>query len=156
MTIYDRIRTRREELGMSQQELANKLGYKSRSAINKIESGLRDINQSKICEFAAALDTTPSYLMGLEENEKKDEGRANMEDKELLQAIGKMLEPLYKDMGELKDDVQSLKADNAKLVEMEKSLRLLVEGQQGMNEKFKQLDKLTADVEDIKLCDLTA
>ena len=74
-----------------------------------------------------------------------------MEDKELLQAIGKMLEPLYKDMGELKDDVQSLKADNAKLVEMEKSLRLLVEGQQGMNEKFKQLDKLTADVENIKI-----
>ena len=64
MTIYDRIRSRREQLGMSQQELANKLGYKSRSAINKIESGLRDINQSKLEDFAAALQTTPSYLMG--------------------------------------------------------------------------------------------
>lgn len=64
MTIYDRIRNRREELGMSQQELADKLGYKSRSAINKIEQGLRDINQSKVAAFANALHTTPAYLMG--------------------------------------------------------------------------------------------
>ena len=67
MTIYDRIKLRREELGMSQQELAYKLGYKSRSTINKIELGLRDINQSKISEFAIALSTTPAYLMGWEE-----------------------------------------------------------------------------------------
>ena len=67
MTIYDRIRIRREALGMSQQDLAYKLGYKSRSAINKIESGLRDINQSKISDFASALNTTPAYLMGWEE-----------------------------------------------------------------------------------------
>lgn len=67
MTIYDRIRKRREELGMSQQELADKLGYKSRSAINKIEQGLRDINQSKVVAFANALHTTPAYLMGWSE-----------------------------------------------------------------------------------------
>lgn len=71
MTIYDRIRNRREELGMSQQELADKLGYKSRSAINKIEQGLRDINQSKVAAFANALHTTPAYLMGwVDEKEK--------------------------------------------------------------------------------------
>lgn len=67
MTVYDRIRSRREELGMSQQDLANKIGYKSRSAINKIEQGLRDISQSKIAAFAKALETTPAYLMGWEE-----------------------------------------------------------------------------------------
>lgn len=67
MTIYDRIRKRREELGMSQQELADKLGYKSRSAINKIEQGLRDINQSKVVAFANALHTTPAYLVGWNE-----------------------------------------------------------------------------------------
>lgn len=68
MTIYDRIRARRIELNMSQEELANKLGYKTRSAINKIESGIRDISQSKIEQFAEALYTTPSYLMGWEAN----------------------------------------------------------------------------------------
>lgn len=70
MTIYDRIRIRREQLGMSQQELAKRLGYKSRSAINKIESGSRDISQSKISAFASALNTTPSYLMGWDEDDQ--------------------------------------------------------------------------------------
>lgn len=64
MTVYDRIKNRRIELGMSQADLANKLGYKSRSAINKIESGLRDISQSKLSQFAEVLETTPTYLMG--------------------------------------------------------------------------------------------
>ena len=54
MTVYDRIKNRRLELGMSQADLANKLGYKSRSAINKIENGLRDISQSKLSQFAEA------------------------------------------------------------------------------------------------------
>lgn len=67
-TLYDRIKARREELNMSQEELANKLGYKSRSSVNKIEKGENDIPQSKIAAFAKALDTTPGYLMGWEDN----------------------------------------------------------------------------------------
>ncbi len=67
MTIYDRIKILRESQGLSQQELATRLGYKSRSAINKIELGLRDISQSKVEAFAKALNTTPAYLMGWEE-----------------------------------------------------------------------------------------
>ena len=64
MSLYDRIRIRREALGMSQEELAFKLGYESRSSINKIELGKADISQSKIKAFADALDTTVAYLMG--------------------------------------------------------------------------------------------
>lgn len=37
MDIGERIRARREALGMSQSELARKVGYKSRSSINKLE-----------------------------------------------------------------------------------------------------------------------
>ena len=37
MTIGQRVKIRREELGMSQEELAKKIGYKSKSSINKIE-----------------------------------------------------------------------------------------------------------------------
>lgn len=65
--IYKRIRARREELGMSQEELAQKMGYKSRSSINKIESGTNDIPQSKVEAFAKALQTTTFYLMGGDE-----------------------------------------------------------------------------------------
>ena len=66
MTIYDRIKYLREKNGFSQQTLAEKVGFKTASAINKIELGLRDINHSKIISFAKALGTTPAYLMGWE------------------------------------------------------------------------------------------
>ena len=64
MEIGDRIKKRREELGMSQEELAKKVGYKSRSSINKIEIDGRGLPQSKIVAFAKALRTSPAYLMG--------------------------------------------------------------------------------------------
>lgn len=67
--IYENIRKRREELGLSQEELASRMGYRSRSSINKIESGANDIPQSKITAFARALHTTPAYLLGLEDQE---------------------------------------------------------------------------------------
>ena len=66
-TIGERVKARREQLGLSQDELAKKLGYKSRSSINKIESDSRNLTQSKIKAIADALDTTPSYIMGWEE-----------------------------------------------------------------------------------------
>lgn len=76
MELGKKIKQRREELGMSQEELAKKLNYKSRSTINKIELGKNDITQHKIVAFAKALQTTPAYLMGWvddEETEKKND-----------------------------------------------------------------------------------
>jgi len=70
MTIYDRIKQLREQQGLSQQVLAEKVGFKTASAINKIELGLRDINQTKIILFAKALNTTPAYLMGWEDKQE--------------------------------------------------------------------------------------
>ena len=52
MTIGERIKFKREELNISQDELARRLGYKSRSSINKIELGLQNLNQSKIKAIA--------------------------------------------------------------------------------------------------------
>lgn len=66
-SVGDRIREKRESLGMSQEELAKKLGYKSRSSINKIETDARNLTQSKIKSIADALQTTPSFIMGWEE-----------------------------------------------------------------------------------------
>ena len=64
MTIGDRIRMKREELHMSQEDLALKLGYKSRSSVNKIEREASGLPQSKIVAIAKALNTTPEYLLG--------------------------------------------------------------------------------------------
>lgn len=66
MELGQRIKSRRELLQMSQEELAKKAGYRDRSSIAKIEQGVNDITQSKIVVFAKALDTTPAYLMGWE------------------------------------------------------------------------------------------
>lgn len=54
----------RKRLGLTQEELAARVGYKTKSAINKIELGVRDLPQKKIAAFAQALDTTPGQLMG--------------------------------------------------------------------------------------------
>lgn len=62
--IYQRIKARREELGLTQEDLAKRMGYKSKSSINKIEMGKNDIPQSKVVAFAKALETTTAYLMG--------------------------------------------------------------------------------------------
>lgn len=68
MTMGDRIRKARLEKGLSQAELAELLGYKSRSSINKIEVEGRDIPRSSIVKFAQVLGVTPSYLMGWEDD----------------------------------------------------------------------------------------
>ncbi len=68
MEWYDRIKLRRTELNISQQELAKRTGYNSRSSINKIEQGVNDIPQSKIKIFAEALDVAPAWLFGYEDN----------------------------------------------------------------------------------------
>lgn len=67
MTLGDRIRARREELQLSQEELAMRLGYKSRSTIAKIESGENDLTQSKIVAFAEALSTSVRALLDYED-----------------------------------------------------------------------------------------
>lgn len=66
--IGKRIKIKREELHMTQEELAAKLGYKSKTTIAKIENGTNDIVQSKVVAFASVLNTTPAYLMGWEES----------------------------------------------------------------------------------------
>lgn len=68
--IGNRIKECRENLGLTQEQLAQKLGYKSKTTINKIEKGINDITQSKVKDFADVLNTTPAYLMGWEEDNK--------------------------------------------------------------------------------------
>ena len=61
-----RVRERRAALGLSQEELADRMGYRSKSSITKLEKGVNDLPQSKLEELAAALDTTPAWLLGIE------------------------------------------------------------------------------------------
>lgn len=65
--LYRNIREKRKELGMTQSELAEKLGYADKSMIAKIEKGAVDLPQSKIMAFAKALQTSASDLLGWKE-----------------------------------------------------------------------------------------
>ena len=71
MTFGERIYKIRTEKGLTQDELSTAVGYKSRSTIAKIESGERDASQTMIVALAKALGTTPSYLMGWEDEDKE-------------------------------------------------------------------------------------
>ncbi len=71
-----RIKQLRQRLNLTQEELAQKAGYTSRSSINKIEKGLVDIPQSKVADLADALGTTPAYLMGWENSNYRIGDRA--------------------------------------------------------------------------------
>lgn len=74
MSVGKRIRDKRIELNMTQDELAKKVGYKSRSSIQKIEAA-RDLPLKKISRMAVALNCSPGYLMGWEEPDSVEDPR---------------------------------------------------------------------------------
>ena len=89
-----RIRERREFMGMTQEELAHKVGYKSRVSINKLELE-RDIPVRRVKPIADALEISVADLMGWEEAEASEENAvilANiMKDRRVLEASQKLL-----------------------------------------------------------------
>lgn len=73
-----RVRERRCQLNMTQDELAEKMGYKSRTSIAKIETG-RPCTQKVIIKLAEALETSAAYLMGWEDNLTTDNAELTVE-----------------------------------------------------------------------------
>lgn len=61
------IKKLRERKGLTQEELAMKVGYTSATTINKIESGTNKLKQEKIKIFADVLECTVSELLGIDE-----------------------------------------------------------------------------------------
>ena len=65
-----KIKKRRDELGLSQEDLAKILGYKHKSSINKIELGAADVPRAKVPAFAKALGMTAIEFSGWTEDRK--------------------------------------------------------------------------------------
>lgn len=66
MNVGQRIKARRLELGLSQDELARRMGLSSRSAVCQAERARGEQMTSKtLLMYARALNCRPSYLMGL-------------------------------------------------------------------------------------------
>ena len=61
--INERIRARREELGMSQLDLAKRIGYTTKGAVSHLESGDRDIRQGMLMKLSDALGVSIEWLL---------------------------------------------------------------------------------------------
>ena len=89
--IGKKIKARREELGLTQEQLATRLGYKSKSTINKIEMNKNDVTTSNIQRFADALEIDVMELM--DESDTPDRLKAyalllsQLPDEKLQQAL---------------------------------------------------------------------
>ena len=64
MTIGERVKFRRQQLGLTQEELAKRLGNSSRASICTVEKDREDLTTTRIAKLAKALETSPSWLMG--------------------------------------------------------------------------------------------
>lgn len=67
-TVGKNVHDRRLELNMTMEELALKVGYKTRSSIYRIEKGIADIPNTKVPELASALNVSTAYLLGADED----------------------------------------------------------------------------------------
>lgn len=74
--IGKRIRERRKELEISQQDLANRMGLKSKSTICKIERGEDNLTLPIVKRYAKALNVDPFYLMGWTEPQDTPEAKS--------------------------------------------------------------------------------
>jgi transcriptional regulator with XRE-family HTH domain len=108
-TIGQRIVDERKRLGMTQEELAHRVGYKTKSAINKIEMGLREVPQKKIAAFASALGVTPGQLMGWDES---PEELGSLAADVLLNPDLMRLAQIYMDLEQTDKDMLLMLAEN--------------------------------------------
>ena len=101
LELYKNIKRRRQQLKMTQTDLALKMGYADKSMIAKIEKGNVDLPQSKILAFANVLETTPGELMGWDYEAEPTETVDNIYklDKIKLPFLGKVAcgEPIFAD-----------------------------------------------------------
>lgn len=80
MEMGERIKRLRIERGMTQEELGKAVGLQ-RAAINKYEKGIvENIKRTTIIKLAEVLRTTPSYLVGYEDDEEVSELTAIQEE----------------------------------------------------------------------------
>lgn len=92
MTTGERIRQLRIEHQMTQEELGARVGVQ-KAAIYKYENGLVvNLKRSILEKLAIVLDTTPTYLMGMEDSEQQANMQLTPQQSTLLAAFGQLNE----------------------------------------------------------------
>lgn len=72
MSLYERIRFRRNQLNMSQEDLAKAAGYSDKSSISKIEKGLVKVPMDRLAALCIPLKTSMEYLIGMTDDPEGD------------------------------------------------------------------------------------
>lgn len=115
----NKVKSARNNLGISQEELANRVGYKTKGSIARIENGERDLPIDKLKLLAKALNTTPEYLVGWDIEKKEqsitkasrdieptiEEIRAKLNESELIEldTLITLNTTMFQKRGDLKD-----------------------------------------------------
>lgn len=103
-SIIKRIKKRRKELGFSYQDLADKTKM-SKSTLQRYETGaIKNIPLDKLEVLASALEISPAYLLGIEEEEEnannKNTSIEKMSELQTLTADEKELISTYRKLDE--------------------------------------------------------
>lgn len=93
-----RVKQYRRLKGYTQAELAKKVGYSSKSTINKIELGYNDVPLSTVERLASALDVSPGTLMGWEEVFTDNDDIALTTEERVLLKFFRQMTPAGKDL----------------------------------------------------------
>lgn len=93
-TIGARIKARRQELKMTQRDLAARMGYKDHTTITRTEAGKVDLPQSRVAQFAEVLGVTPGYLLGWDQEPEDlaDVAARVLLDQDLLRMVEQYLQ----------------------------------------------------------------
>ena len=111
MSIGQKIKQRRMELGWSQRELSDRMGYNNHSTITRIESGKVDVPQSRIVKFSEVLGVSIAYLMGWD---KEIQIEIKEDPVNLAELHFEMIAD--KDLTEIYEDLKYLDAGQRKIV----------------------------------------
>lgn len=85
----------REEQGLSQEQLAELVGYKTKKKIEEIEEGISSIPISKISKFVKALKVSKEVLLENNNEDKKDISKRNLVKADIILETG---EEIYFDV----------------------------------------------------------
>jgi transcriptional regulator with XRE-family HTH domain len=124
MTTAERIKQRRLELGLTQLEVAKRMGLTTKAAVCKIEKQGNDVTLKSVEKFALALNCAPAYLMGWSDEKYDEPGYKGQRNNASVATVkgtvvvdtSETLKPETEDEKELQDLYSQLTTEQQQLV----------------------------------------
>ena len=104
MTTADRIKNRRLELGLTQLQVAKRMGLTTKAAVSKVERQGDNVTLKSVEKFAKALDCSTAYLMGWDDKLEDIEEEYKNAVPEHLKRYAQFIN-LYAQLGEDEQDL---------------------------------------------------